>query len=178
MRLQRVHEHRAMPWANGRGTSLEVARGGCDDWSWRVAIAPVVEDGPFSVLPGVDRWLVVMDDAPLNLVVDGAERTARRGEVVAFAGESTVTANLPAGPTRDCGLMVRRSRASGSMWVAGTGPCEGSVLIAVTDARVRAEGAEIELATGDALVGDIVTCCIDVLAGSVAVVRAGSAESG
>ena len=178
MRLQRVHEHRAMPWANGRGTSFEVARDGGDDWSWRVAIAPVVEDGPFSVLPGVDRWLVVMDDAPLHLVVDGAERTARRGEVVAFAGESPVAAHLPAGPTRDCGLMVRRARASGSMRVTGAGRCEGTVFVAVTVARVRVEGTELELATGDALVGDDVKCGIDILAGSVAVVRAGSAESG
>ncbi|MEY3358218.1 MAG: hypothetical protein RIR87_1277 [Actinomycetota bacterium] len=71
-----------MPWANGRGTSYEVSRGGGEVWDWRVAIAPVVEPGPFSTLAGVDRHLVVLDEAPLALTIDGTTWLARRGEVV------------------------------------------------------------------------------------------------
>ena len=63
MRVQRFSEHRAMPWANGKGTSYEVVsdRDTSDHWSWRVAIAPVVQDGTFSSLAGVDRELVVIE---------------------------------------------------------------------------------------------------------------------
>jgi environmental stress-induced protein Ves len=140
-----------MPWANGRGTSYEVARGGGDPWSWRVAIAPVVEDGPFSSLPGVDRWLAVINDASIVLAIDGTECVARTGEVVAFAGESQVTAHLPDGPTRDCGLMVRRGAATGSMQVTGPGRVQGTVLVALERASVRADDQKVTLSPGDAL---------------------------
>ena len=154
VRVQRFGEYRPMPWTNGRGTSYEVVRGGGDDWSWRVAIAPVMEDGPFSSLPGVDRWLAVIDDAPIVLAIDGAECVAHRGEVVAFAGESQVTAHLPGGPTRDCGLMVRRGAATGCMHVAGPGRVEGTVLVALERAIVRTAGQEEDLGPGDALLSD------------------------
>jgi environmental stress-induced protein Ves len=173
MRVQRLDEHRPMPWANGRGTSYEVARGGGDDWAWRVAIAPVVEDGPFSVLPGVDRWLVVMDDAPMHLDIDGAERVARRGEVVAFSGESKVAARVPLGPTRDCGLMVRRSTARGDMRIVEMGRCDGTVVVALERSRVRSDSTVVELAAGDALVGDA-PCGIEILSGRVAVMAVGT----
>jgi len=158
-----------MPWANGRGTSYEVARGGGDPWAWRVAIAPVVEDGPFSSLPGVDRWLVVLDDAPIMLAIDGTDRVARWGEVVAFAGESQVTAAIPGGPTRDCGLMVRRAAATGAMQVVGPGTTSGSVLVALGDAVVRVDATDVRLECGDALIGDGPTV-VNVVAGRVAVV--------
>jgi len=158
-----------MPWANGRGTSYEVARGGGDPWSWRVAIAPVVEDGPFSTLPGVDRWLVVLDDAPIVLAIDGTECVAHMGEVVAFTGESQVTAALPSGPTRDCGLMVRRGAATGAMQVVGPGTISGSMLVAVGDAVVQVDGTDVRLECGDALIGDGPTV-VNVVSGRVAVV--------
>lgn len=154
VRVQRLDEHRPMPWANGRGTSYEVARCGGDPWSWRVAIAPVVEDGPFSSLPGVDRWLAVIDGAPIVLAIDGTERVARTGDVVAFAGESLVTAHLPDGPTRDCGLMVRRDLASGGMHVTGPGRVEGTVLVALDQAIVCVAGQRMDLGQGDAVVSD------------------------
>jgi len=158
-----------MPWANGRGTSYEVARGGGDPWSWRVAIAPVVEDGPFSTLPCVDRWLVVLDDAPIVLAIDGTECVAHKGEVVAFTGESQVTAALPSGPTRDCGLMVRRGAATGAMQVVGPGTISGSMLVAVGDAVVQVDGTDVRLECGDALIGDGPTV-VNVVSGRVAVV--------
>jgi environmental stress-induced protein Ves len=146
-----------MPWANGRGTSYEVARDGGDDWSWRVAIAPVVEAGPFSSLPGVDRYLVVMDDAPLGLAIDGEARVVQQGELVSFAGESLVESFLPEGPTRDCGLMVRRGRASGSMAVVSSGEVDARILVAVTVMRVECDGGEISLEPGDAMIGEMAT---------------------
>ncbi len=73
MKVQRFSEHRAMPWANGLGTSYEVASDRNVDgvWTWRVAIAPVVADGPFSAMPGVDRELVVIEGNGMVLEVDG-----------------------------------------------------------------------------------------------------------
>ena len=146
-----------MPWANGRGTSYEVARGGGDEWSWRVAIAPVIEAGPFSSLPGVDRHLVVMDEAPLGLTIDGESRVVQQGELVSFAGESAVESFLPEGPTRDCGLMVRRGRTTGSMTVTSSGLVDARILVAVTKMSVECNGDGMSLEPGDALVGPVTT---------------------
>lgn len=159
-----------MPWANGRGTSYEVARSGGEPWNWRVAIAPVVEPGPFSSLPGIDRQLVVMDDAALAITIDGVARFATRGEVVGFAGESIVVAQVPDGPTRDCGLMVRRGVASGAMVVASQGALVGRLVVAIDRSVVGAEGQRVELDAGDALVGES-SMCVEVDLGLVCVIE-------
>ena len=158
MRIQRFSDHTAMPWANGRGTSYEVARAGGDEWLWRIAIAPVIEAGPFSVMPGVDRQLVVMEDAPLVLTVDGAEKVVHRGEVTNFSGDSVATCSLPSGATRDCGLMVRRGQATGSMVVVSAGAVAiGRVFIALSQAAFSSREFDMNgrtLALGDALIAD------------------------
>ncbi len=170
MRIQRFNEHTPMPWANGRGTSYEVSRGGGEVWDWRVAIAPVVEPGPFSALAGVDRHLVVLDEAPLALTIDGTTRLARRGEVVAFAGESNVIAELPEGPTRDLGLMIRRGVATGSMSVVSAGVGFGRVIVALEESRVASGGSSVVLTVGDALIGEQ-SESIEVVSGVVCVIE-------
>ena len=123
MRVQRFSEHRAMPWTNGKGTSYEVVsdRDASDHWSWRVAIAPVVQDGPFSSLTGVDRELVVIDGNGMVLDVDGQSIKCLPNQVVQFSGDATTFARLVDGPVVDLGLMTLRSSVSGSMNVAHAG---------------------------------------------------------
>ena len=159
-----------MPWANGRGTSYEISRGGGEVWDWRVAIAPVVEPGPFSALAGVDRHLVVLDEAPLALTIDGTTRFAQRGEIVSFAGESSVVADLPEGPTRDLGLMIRRGVATGSMSVVSAGVGFGRVIVALEESRVVSGGSSVALTVGDALIGEQ-SELIEVVSGVVCVIE-------
>jgi environmental stress-induced protein Ves len=123
MRVQRIAEHRAMPWANGKGTSYEVAsdRDTSDHWSWRVAIAPVVQDGPFSSLAGVDRELVVIEGNGMVLDVDGQSMKCLPDQVVRFSGDATTFARLVDGPVVDLGLMTVRGSVSGTMNVAHPG---------------------------------------------------------
>jgi len=61
-----------MPWANGRGTSYEIAsdRNEAGEWTWRLAMAPVNEDGPFSRIECVNRFLAVVEGAGMLLSVD------------------------------------------------------------------------------------------------------------
>ena len=159
-----------MPWANGRGTSYEVARSGGSDWIWRVAIAPVVEQGPFSILPGVDRQLVVMDEAPLEVTVDGVTCLVGQGEMASFAGESDVVARVPRGATRDCGLMVRRGAATGSMIVASAGEHHGRIVVAIVDSVIESRGEKVTLAPGDAtLTGE--STVVGVASGLVCIVE-------
>ena len=66
-----------MPWANGGGTSYEIAsdRDTQGEWSWRIALAPVREDGDFFRMPCVDRKLLLVEGtcvlitAPLQMMI-------------------------------------------------------------------------------------------------------------
>ena len=156
MRVQRFSEHRAMPWANGKGTSYEIAsdRNESDNWSWRVAIAPVKEDGPFSALPGIDRELVVIEGNGMVLEVDGESVECLPGQVVRFSGDSTTFARLNDGPVVDLGLMsVRGSVARSMTVVADVGDViECDVLVAIGDAVFEDEnGSNRRLESKDAL---------------------------
>jgi environmental stress-induced protein Ves len=110
--------HRLMPWANGGGTTAEVAvhPPGSDDWAWRLSIASVEADGPFSSLPGIDRHILVASGAGMALTVDTVTHELRLGSApLAFAGEATTTCRLLGGPISDLNLMVRRDRADGTL---------------------------------------------------------------
>ena len=158
MRIQRFDEHRAMPWANGLGTSYEVASDRNVDgvWTWRVAIAPVVLDGPFSVMPGVDRELVVIEGNGMVLEVDGESVKCLPGQLVRFSGDSATCAQLVDGPVVDLGLMTVRGVVTGSMVVvADVGDVvESAVLVAIGDAVFEDEnGRQYRLGSRDALLG-------------------------
>ena len=158
MRVQRFGEHRAMPWANGLGTSYEVAsdRNADGEWTWRVAIAPVVLDGPFSVLPGIDRELVVLEGNGMVLDVDGESIESLPGRVVRFSGDSMTFARLVDGPVVDLGLMTVRGSVTRSMVVtADVGDViECDVLVAIGDAVFEDEnGRQYRLGSRDALLG-------------------------
>ena len=110
----RVLRHRdrvAGLWANGGGITYEVLRSPQDgaDFDWRMSIAEIASDGPFSLYPGVDRVLVLLSGA-MDLVIDGVSRQVPRFSPIAFAGESDVEARLSQGPTMDLNVMTRRGR--------------------------------------------------------------------
>jgi environmental stress-induced protein Ves len=158
MRVQRFSEHLAMPWANGKGTSYEIAsdRDASNQWTWRVAIAPVVEDGPFSTLPGINRQLVVIDGNGMVLEVDGKTVDCLPGQVVSFSGDSTTSARLIDGPIVDVGLMTVKGLYAGSMFVVtGVGSViESDLIVAIGDTNLEDEsGGRHGLETMDALLG-------------------------
>lgn len=132
-----------MPWANGRGTTLEIAaHPPGDQWTWRLSLATVTQDGPFSTIPGVDRFLVVADGAGMDLAVDGEVHRLNRFESLAFAGEAATEGALVDGPVRDLNLMLRRDRnVRGELRVERFGrgapvPSGGAVAIVVLDGAV------------------------------------------
>lgn len=121
----RVLRHRdrvAGPWANGGGITYEVMRSpqGGADFDWRVSIAEIANDGPFSLYPEVDRVLILLRGA-MDLVIDGVSRQVPRFSPIAFAGESDVEARLSQGPTMDLNVMTRRGRAEAQVDLL-TGP--------------------------------------------------------
>ncbi|MFL6672793.1 MAG: HutD family protein [Massilia sp.] len=106
----------AVPWKNGGGSTTQIAieppDAAFDDFNWRISLATIAEDGPFSVFPGVDRTLALVDGHGVTLDIDGEERVlvCEDDPVVAFDGESQVLAKLNRGPTTDFNVMTQRGR--------------------------------------------------------------------
>ena len=117
MSIQRFSEHLKAPWPNGRGTSYEIASQtpGVSGWTWRVAIAPVVEDCDFSHFENVHRQLLIISGGDMVLDVGGEIVICKPGEVAVFAGDIATTAKLVDGPIVDLNLMTVRGKASGVM---------------------------------------------------------------
>ena len=113
MRLLSSAHYVTTAWKNGRGTTTEILRepeaGSGFDFDWRVSVADVVEDGPFSTFPGIDRGIVVVEGEGMDLTM-GPEMQHRLAplEPFAFEGERAVTGRLINGPVRDFNVMVRR----------------------------------------------------------------------
>ena len=104
------------PWRNGGGTTRTVASGGPtpSGWEWRVSVADIARDGPFSVFPGVDRHVALIEGNGVVLRGDGTRmRLVRLGEVATFAGELALDARLIDGPVRVWNLMVVRATSVG-----------------------------------------------------------------
>ena len=123
-------------------------------WTWRVAIAPVVLDGPFSVMPGVDRELVVIEGKGMTLSIDGEIVECPPGRVVRFSGDSTTFARLIDKPVVDLGLMRVCGSVTGSMIVVVDvgNVVESDLLVAIGDAVFEDEnGKNYRLKSKDAL---------------------------
>lgn len=124
-----------VPWANGLGTTAVVAREPDDDaWTWRLSLADVVEDGPFSSLPGVDRWIAVARGGRMELSLEGVPSCSLDvgGEAFAFSGDASTSCRVADGPLVDVNLMLRRGSATGSMTIV---PVAAGVVLTADDVR-------------------------------------------
>lgn len=116
MRILRAADHRRMAWKNGGGETVEIIvsppAAGLDDFDWRISMARVERDGPFSAFPGIDRTLAVLDGEGLILDVEGRVPLAltARGEPVTFPADAPTTGRLVDGPITDLNVMSRRGR--------------------------------------------------------------------
>ncbi len=105
-----------MPWKNGGGVTTEIAvfpeAAGLDDFEWRLSMATVASDGPFSLFAGVDRTLAVLEGEGIVLSVEGQaeERITPASPPLAFAADRPTSARLIAGPITDLNAMTRRGR--------------------------------------------------------------------
>jgi len=88
MRHLTTADYRTMPWANGRGTTVELLReDGPDGLLFRLSMASVIEDGPFSVFPGIERNLTVISGPGFRLDGPGLSLPCKPLVPMAFAGD-------------------------------------------------------------------------------------------
>lgn len=118
MRILRAAGHKRMPWKNGKGETVEIAvspeGASVDTFDWRISVAPVASDGPFSVFPGIDRTLSILTGDGMMLSVEDMAPTIldRKSVPFAFPGDAKTEAVLQAEPITDLNVMTRRGRFS------------------------------------------------------------------
>ena len=117
--ILRASDREARPWKNGGGSTADVfaspADATLDTFDWRVSIATIAADGAFSTFAGVDRFLVPLSAAGLDLETASGVRHLERWQVFEFGGEESITAVGVAATSTDLNLMVRRQTTEGSV---------------------------------------------------------------
>lgn len=135
-RVLPAYEYRRTRWLNGAGWTREIhaepgssgardaaSAAGLPDtdgvqWNWRLSIAEITANAPFSRFEGVDRELVLLSGEGLRLrFADGEVRELQMPyQQHRFAGEREVAGELISGATTDFNLMWQRERFSADLW--------------------------------------------------------------
>lgn len=167
MRIARRADYRRMAWKNGQGLTEEIAAfpvaSDVDSFDWRLSIAHVGGNGPFSVFAGVDRTIAVLDGAGMTLDLPGGERAelVAGGAPFSFSGDWEISSRNRSGPTVDLNIMTRRGRCTHEMWrltlasgetfpPSGAAPGLGGVVFN-TLAHIEAGGQNLAVGRFDAL---------------------------
>ncbi|HEX4387397.1 MAG TPA: HutD family protein [Steroidobacteraceae bacterium] len=161
-RVLRAADRRAVPWKNGGGVTSEVAAGppGSDlaSFDWRVSIAHVEMAGPFSVFPGVERRLAVLE-GQLELAVGGRPPLVLTPESapLVFSGETPAAGRPQGARVTDLNVMTRIARCAARLerGAGANAPARvaghTALLIALTGFEAAVDGAPQQLARLDAL---------------------------
>ena len=102
-----------MPWKNGGGETIEIAvfpeGATLDSFDWRISMASVASDGPFSEFANIDRTLSVLTGEGIALKIGRMTYTlTQETPPLAFAGDAPTTGTLVSGPITDLNVMTRR----------------------------------------------------------------------
>lgn len=158
MLVVRAADAAVMPWRNGGGVTREyLVHPGVDAFEWRVSVADVAADGPFSEFVGYDRVLTLLSGAGMALTFADGVTVALDQPLQhhRFAGEEAVTAKLLNGPTTDLNLFWQRDRWEADVRVLRA-PCRVAggqpALVYVATGAVTAGG--VQLGAGDLAVTD------------------------
>lgn len=152
IRHLKANDFKVMPWANGRGQTVEMWREARDGaLLWRLSRAAVVQDGDFSLFAGMDRNLTVIDGPGFDLV--GAARLAARFlQPVEFAGDIPIRAEGVVAPCEDFNVMALRGVVRAEVRVLAAGQVTGAVF-ALGPVRVGSvQVARYELVLSDEVV--------------------------
>lgn len=114
MQVLRAEAYRRMPWKNGGGETAEIAvfppDAGLSDFHWRISMATVSVDGPFSSFPGIDRTLTILSGEGMELAIEGKGQflLTPASEPLAFPADKPTSAILCGGTVIDLNVMTRR----------------------------------------------------------------------
>jgi len=109
-----------LPWRNGLGSTVELLAetpNKNEDFSWRLSIASVANDGPFSDFSGYDRTLLLLEGSGITLnKPNGVFKVLNSSlDYANFKGEDLIDATLHDGPIKDFNIMTLRSICTSSV---------------------------------------------------------------
>lgn len=109
-------DYRSMPWRNGLGTTVELAKQALSDsdgFAWRLSMADVTSDGAFSNFSGYERTLLLLEGGGITLDCNADQhRLEQTLQIARFRGEDSTMATLHAGPIKDFNIMTHRQTCS------------------------------------------------------------------
>ena len=137
--------YRQMPWANGKGVTVEMLRlDGPEGLLLRLSRASVVEDGEFSLFPGVERNLTVITGPGFDLLGEGFNLSAKPLIPVAFSGDVPIRAARVWAPSDDFNAMTARAMPKPRVLVLKPGQSVGGPwLFAYALSAARISGREV-----------------------------------
>lgn len=161
MHILRHQDYRRMPWKNGLGVTEEVIAFPPDSdlssFGWRISIAHVCADGPFSAFLGIDRTIALLDGD--GLMLDLPDQTIElnpKGEPLAFAGDLAISSRNKAGPTIDLNIMTRRGGFKHEMRrlseIEYDATAEVTVFVFNTPCTIAIDGEDTSMERFDALI--------------------------
>ena len=109
-----------LPWRNGLGSTVELLAetpNKNEAFSWRLSIASVANDGPFSDFSGYDRTLLLLEGSGITLnKPNGIFKVLYSSlDYANFKGEDLIDATLHNGPIKDFNIMTLRSICTSSV---------------------------------------------------------------
>ncbi|MEY4787374.1 MAG: hypothetical protein RL692_1268 [Planctomycetota bacterium] len=167
MQILAPESSRSMPWANGLGSTLEIAtdahshhaRG--DSWTWRLSVTDVPTRANFSKFPGIDRWIACLHGDGMRIERSCVWTTLpNSGNALSFAGEEMVTGDPIGANVRDVNWFLHREHWRGGMRVhreTCSTIAEGEIVVihafsASAGPTIRCEGQSVKIATGHTLI--------------------------
>lgn len=150
-------------WKNGAGETAQIAifppDAGLDDFIWRISMATIAADGPFSLFPGIDRSILALAGQGCRLRWNDGEHLLRTGDhAFRFVGETPIEAVLIDGPVMDFNVMTRRGSARHGLKSMQPGDVargdSGAMVFALTEAWFRLGPHTIAMANWDLLILD------------------------
>ncbi len=102
------------PWKNGGGTTRELlVWPNSTDWTIRISVADITQDGVFSRFEGVARSFAVIEGAGVVLhFADRTETVTQTTAPVQFDGADAPNCTLIQGATQDLNLMCRAGHSA------------------------------------------------------------------
>lgn len=121
-------DYRRVKWKNGGGVTQDVLLlpdgATHEDFDIRISLAPIVEEGPFSSFPGIDRHITRLSPTPLALAFANGTKELARLEPLYFDSVLQPRSVLAEGPAWVINVMTRRGRWHAQVMpaTAGHGP--------------------------------------------------------
>lgn len=137
-------------WQNGGGITHQLCRqDDANGMLWRLSIAEVASDGPFSRFDNIDRIIMLLTGAGFSLHGVGAKPQVLDTPLMpfSFVGETPIHCTLLNGAVRDFNLMTRRGAITPQLQVLSIDK-EAQTLALSAQTLIYVASGNVEIALG------------------------------